>query len=78
MVAIEKLSGRLLMSPESVVACLKPHLNRVLRVAAVGMQGEQLKAFRSIVLDEFGRNGFEAELERLQSRTDLGKAGREG
>jgi len=43
------------------------HLNTVLLVAQAAMPDSQFHAFRKIVLDEFGTNGFMKELERIGS-----------
>ena len=48
----------------AVLECLKPHMNRVLTAAEIGLPGAQFEAFRLLMLDEFGRSGFEATLKR--------------
>jgi len=39
--------------------------NRVLRVAEAALPHEQFKAFRRVVLDEFGEQGATRQLKRL-------------
>lgn len=39
--------------------------NRALRYAETALPESQFRAFRSLFLDEFGRNGLERELERI-------------
>lgn len=41
-------------------------LNRLLLVAEASFPESQFLAFRKITLDEFGRNGLEGELDRLE------------
>lgn len=51
---------------DAIATALNKRLNRVLSVAQVGIPtAEQYKAFRSILLDEFGNAGFLPELETL-------------
>jgi hypothetical protein len=39
-------------------------MNRVLTAAEIGLPGSQFEAFRRLMLDEFGRSGFEATLKQ--------------
>jgi hypothetical protein len=39
-----------------------PRLSRVLTCAEAALPSDQFRAFRKLVLDEFGRNGFEGDL----------------
>lgn len=48
----------------AVIDCLKPHMSRVLTAAEIGLPGAQFEAFRRLMLDEFGRSGFEATLKQ--------------
>ena len=64
---------------ETIIEALNARKNRVLLLAQVGMPASQFEAFRKLFLDEFGRSGFEAELERVlrqSSRTGTERAGR--
>ena len=45
--------------------CLKPHIKRLLTVAEVALEGRRFEAFRKVVLDELGREGFERSLGKL-------------
>jgi hypothetical protein len=48
-----------------VIALLNKHKNKVLLVAESSLPEAQFRAYRKLVLDEFGRNGMEKELEEL-------------
>ena len=45
---------------------INERLTRILLVAQTALHDNQFQAFRRIVLDEFGRNGLEKELEKLE------------
>lgn len=49
----------------TIVERLNQHKNRLLQIAAIGMTESQFRAYRTIVLDELGRNGFERDLEEI-------------
>jgi hypothetical protein len=51
--------------PRHIKERLNPHINRVLTVAEASLPPGNYPAFRKFVLDEFGVNGFETELEEL-------------
>lgn len=55
------------MMPEEddILRALNPHLGKVLRAAELALPQEKFRHFRSIVLNEFGRNGFRRSLARL-------------
>lgn len=56
---------------------LDEHKNHLLQVAAVGMAESQFKAYRTIVLDALGRNGFQQDLEKiLAQHTERNGTGR--
>lgn len=56
---------------------LNERKNRVLLTAQVGLPDKQFEAYRKIVLDELGRNGFEKDLEEvLLQQTDRQGMGR--
>lgn len=44
---------------------LNERKNRLLLTAQVGLPAHQFDAYRKIVLDELGRNGFEKDLEEV-------------
>jgi len=45
---------------------INERLTRILLVAQTALHDNQFQAFRRIVLYEFGRNGLEKELEKLE------------
>lgn len=49
----------------AIFALLNQRKNRVLRIAEAALPETQFKAFRGLLLDEFGREGLERDLERL-------------
>lgn len=49
---------------DEIRALVNPHLKRILGCAELILPNEHFAKFRKLVLDEFGRNGLEAELER--------------
>jgi len=55
-------SGSLL---QPILACLNARKNRILLVAESSLPEPQFKAFRTLFLDEFGRNGLESELQAI-------------
>ena len=50
---------------QSIMALLDARKSKILTYAQVGMTENQFKAYRSLVLDELGKNGLEAELVKL-------------
>ena len=50
----------------AIIALLNQRKSRVLRVAEAALPDGQFRAFRSCLLDEFGR-GLERDLERLMA-----------
>ncbi len=67
-----------------VVAALLPLIldklnerkNRLLLTAQVGLPENQFEAYRKILLDELGRNGFEKDLEEVLRHTERQGTGR--
>jgi len=53
-----------MVTRETILDLVKPRLNRVLTVAQASLPDSQFKAFRRIMLDEFGKSGLEKELEQ--------------
>ena len=49
----------------AIFACLNARKNRILLVAESSLPEPQFKAFRTLFLDEFGRNGLESELQAI-------------
>lgn len=60
-----------------ILVLLNQRKNRVLRIAEAALPETQFKAFRGLLLDEFGREGLERDLERLvaeaEQRTGQGR-----
>lgn len=56
----------------AIVALLNHRKNRVLRIAEAALPETQFRAFRGLVLDEFGREGLEKDLERLMAEREQG------
>lgn len=55
---------------------LNERKNRLLLTAQVGLPANQYDAYRKILLDELGRNGFEKELEEALQHTEWQGTGR--
>ena len=51
------------MLPTLVLDALNARKTKILTFAQAALHPEQFKAFRKLVLDEFGRNGLERDLE---------------
>ena len=49
----------------SILCKLNERKNRLLLTAQVGLPENQFDAYRTILLDELGRNGFEKDLEEV-------------
>ena len=47
------------------MSIINARLNRVLLIAQASLSEHQFKAYRTLVLDEFGRSGLASELEEL-------------
>lgn len=52
-------------SKEGIWNAIKPRLNRILTVAESALPERQFRAFRKLVLDEFGNDGLGKDLERI-------------
>ena len=50
---------------KSILTLLDARKSKILTYAQVGMTENQFKAYRSLVLDELGKNGLESELDQL-------------
>lgn len=64
-----------MVSFAAIVALLNQRKSRVLRIAEAALPETQFRAFRGLVLDEFGREGLERDLERLMVERDSEKFG---
>jgi hypothetical protein len=49
----------------AILEAVNARKNKALQLAQVGLTEPQFRAFRSLFLDEFGRNGLESELLRI-------------
>ena len=54
------------MKKAEVLKLVHGHVSQVLLVAQASLPSSQFQAFRTVVLNEFGRNGLEGELEQLE------------
>ncbi|MBP6224809.1 MAG: hypothetical protein KA439_07090 [Rhizobacter sp.] len=59
----------------SIFALLNQRKKRILQVAEAALPEGQFRAFRSLVLDELGREGFERDVERLVAERKQGMVG---
>lgn len=50
---------------EAVITLLNARKSKILTIAQVAMTEHQFKAYRSLVLDELGKEGLESELAKL-------------
>lgn len=50
---------------QMVLSLLNARKSKILTYAQVAMTEHQFKAYRSLVLDELGKEGLESELEKL-------------
>ena len=61
----------------AILDLLSERKNRLLLTAQVGLPANQFEAYRKILLDELGRNGFERDLEKVLSQhTERNGSGR--
>lgn len=61
----------------AILEMLSERKNRLLLTAQVGLPANQFDAYRKILLDELGRNGFERDLEKiLMQHTERNGTGR--
>jgi hypothetical protein len=56
----------------AILVLLNQRKNRVLRIAEAALPETQFRAFRGLLLDEFGREGLEKDLERLVAEREDG------
>lgn len=50
---------------QMIITLLNARKSKILTYAQVGMTEHQFKAYRSLVLDELGKEGLESELAKL-------------
>ena len=61
-----------MLTVPGILVLLNQRKNRVLRIAEAALPETQFRAFRGLLLDEFGRDGLERDLERLIAERDEG------
>lgn len=54
-----------MVTKEEIMDLVRMHLNRVLLMAESSLSESQFKAYRKLVLDEFGQSGLDKELETI-------------
>ena len=54
----------------AILALLNQRKNRVLRIAEAALPETQFRAFRGLLLDEFGRDGLDRDLARLVAEAE--------
>lgn len=61
----------------AILALINPRKKRLLSIAEAALPETQFRAFRGLLLDEFGRQGLERDLEHLMAdaNKETGRAG---
>jgi hypothetical protein len=54
-----------MVTKEEIMELVRMHLSRVLLMAESSLSESQFKAYRKLVLDEFGQSGLDKELEAI-------------
>jgi hypothetical protein len=57
-----------MVTKEEIMELLRMHINRVLLIAESSLTESQFKAYRKLILDEFGQSGLEKELDTMFKR----------
>jgi hypothetical protein len=57
-----------MVSKIEVMELVNQRVRRILLVAEAALSASQFQAFRTVVLNEFGRNGLVGELDRLDGQ----------
>ncbi len=63
---------------QACITLLNIRKSKILTYAQVAMTEHQFKAFRSLVLDEFGKNGLESALNKLLNEGNHAAENRRG
>ncbi len=63
---------------QACITLLNIRKSKILTYAQVAMTEHQFKAFRSLVLDEFGKNGLESDLNKLLNEGNHAAENRRG
>ena len=61
---------------DELLSHLSPHVKRTLDIAFFALDKESFERFRTLVLDEFGKKGFEGEITAIFSRWNGNGTGR--
>ena len=59
-----------MVSKIHVLELVNRRVTRILLVAQAALSSSQFQAYRTVVLNEFGRNGLVAELDRLDGQAE--------
>ncbi len=57
-----------MVTKEEIMELVRMHLNRVLLMAESSLSKSQFRAYRKLVLDEFGQSGLDKELDTMFKR----------
>ena len=60
---------------EAILLALNARKNHVLLLAQAALPASQFEAFRKLFLDQFGRSGFQKDLEAVLARQDQERHG---
>lgn len=63
---------------QMILALINARKSKILTYAQVGMTESQFKAYRSLVLDELGKEGLESELAKLLDEGNHSVKNRQG
>ena len=66
-----------MVTQATIIDLVKPRLNRMLTVAEAALPESQFKAFRKLMLDEFGKCGLERELDQVFHQQHKDRNGQE-
>jgi hypothetical protein len=56
------------VTPQDFIKLLNPRIKRILDIAEASLPPERYRAFRRVVLNEFGWSGMEEQLKSLLQR----------
>ena len=60
---------------EAILLALNARKNHVLLLAQASLPASQFEAFRKLFLDQFGRSGFQKDLEAVLARKQMERNG---
>ena len=67
-----------MVTVDNVMVLVRKHLTQILNIAEAALPHDQFTGFRRVALNEFGRNGLEGDLARLEHGDRPGSAGGPG